>query len=395
MNRTVDPPAGFRLLWGSRAALGPRLSGAVLLSACLACGGWVAAEEPKEPKEPKGVEGVEGVEVTPVPSEGAKAAEGERLPELPPDKLPPRTRRKPDPAKDSFQKPKVFTWVEERVTPSSGQTYEPEVRVTESYLRAYLRRAGHPIAGKAEEGAIRLEGEVKLGFHSELTALGRKVGWKYRGEASFRVFDANGEDLGSFEVPEFYQENVRSEESAVLNARRLLAKMAWENLYGKGSILGNQKVVFLIGALAIEDSDTLGLVDSGPPPKTAEDIVAALAEIGFEAVPYLLEALTDERVVRIPSRYPGLAGGTLNLLKVYHVADKALEEIFQKVSRMDLGTPFRLRMVILKGWEKEWRRFCPSFAEEETGSKEEGKDEKKEGKMDEEKKDGLGDASKP
>jgi hypothetical protein len=44
------------------------------------------------------------------------------------------------------------------------------------------------------------------------------------------------------------------------------------------------------------------------------------------------------------------------------MADKVLEEIFQKVSRMSLETDARTRLVIVKGWENEWARFCPSFA---------------------------------
>lgn len=368
MKRTPDPRAGFRLLRPGWMALGPLLGWAALLRVCVAGGGWGAAEDARDapaPSEPQ------GSGVIPVPSEAARGSGTERIPEISPEKLPPRTRRKPDPAREAFRAPLVFVRVEERVTPRSGATYEPEVRVTENYIKAYLRRAGHPTVERPEDAAIRVGGEAKLSFHSELTALGRTVGWKYRGEAAFRAIGKDGRDLGSFEIPELYQENVRSEESAVTDARRYLAKIAWDNLYGKGTILGSPRVVLLIGALVIEESDTLGLTESGPSPRTAEGIVSALAGIGFEAVPYLLDAMTDERIVRIPSSYPGLAGRNLEDLKVYHIADKALEEIFQKVSRLDLDTPFRARRVILKGWELEWKRFCPSFADPQGPDREE------------------------
>ena len=107
----------------------------------------------------------------------------------------------------------------------------------------------------------------------------------------------------------------------------------------------------------------------GDAPLTTEQVVSRLADIGFPAVPYLLDAMTDERVVRLDSDYPGLKGRNLEDLRVYHIADKALEEIFQKVSRMGLDVTaddvehHRLRRVILLGWENEWRRFAKAFRE--------------------------------
>jgi hypothetical protein len=63
----------------------------------------------------------------------------------------------------------------------------------------------------------------------------------------------------------------------------------------------------------------------------------------------------------VKAAYPGLKVPTD--LKIYHLADKTLEEIFQKVSRMELKTPPQLRFYIIAGWENEWRRFCKPFRE--------------------------------
>ena len=66
---------------------------------------------------------------------------------------------------------------------------------------------------------------------------------------------------------------------------------------------------------------------------------------------------------------PALKEGVAARLRVYHAADKALEEIFQKVSRMkpeitpDDPEHERLRRRILRGWENEWKRFCKPLAE--------------------------------
>ena len=52
-----------------------------------------------------------------------------------------------------------------------------------------------------------------------------------------------------------------------------------------------------------------------------------------------------------------------------------IEEIFQKVSRMslDIGAStsddMKLRRVILRGWEAEWRRFCKTYRDSPNAKK--------------------------
>ena len=92
---------------------------------------------------------------------------------------------------------------------------------------------------------------------------------------------------------------------------------------------------------------------------TTEDVIARLVARGLSIVPYMLEALADTRSVVMRSSYPGLNEKNRSELKVFHIADKVLEEIFQKVSRMGLATTAKGRFRIMKGWEHEWRRFCP------------------------------------
>lgn len=286
------------------------------------------------------------------------------IPKIPEDQLPPQTRPKPDAEKDRYVRDPVFVWVEERIQPKGGTLAAAEPRVVESYLKGYLQRAGFPIAESAEKASLLLEGTVDLRFHSELVAFGRDVGWKYRGQGSFLLRDTHGNDRGSFEIPEVFRESVKSEESAALQTRRYMAKVAWDNLYHRKTALSDPKVEALINALTIEGGaeslEREGHVDRV---ESTEGVIDALADAGFPAVPYLLEALRDDRPVRMPSSYPGLADGGAASLRVYHIADKALEEIFQKVSRLSLDTEYEPRMRVVAGWENEWKRFCPPFAE--------------------------------
>lgn len=308
---------------------------------------------------------------SPAPGEPSAQDRGlrELLPPLPKEKLPPRTRPAPDPSKDQYVRDPVFVLVEESVTPSEGPDYVPDVPVVRNYLRAYFERAGHPTVDEPEKAKWHVEGTVKLRFHSTLKALGTVVGWKYRAEASFRVVEASGEEADRFEIPELYRENSRSEASCVLDIRRYLAKAIWDRMFRAGRVFGSRKAEALINSLALESSGTAKSGEDAEP-ETTDAVVNALADMGLEAVPHLIEALLDERPVLKKATYPGLTEATLSDLRIYHVADKALEEIFQKVSRLSLAseksmTPrekSRVRRAIIAGWENEWKRFCPSFA---------------------------------
>ena|GEM_PF-1305003 len=283
------------------------------------------------------------------------------LPPLESAKLPARTRPLLDPRKDQFLAEKVFVRFQEKVKPEKGEPYTPERRILEDYLKEYLRRSGHPIVERPEDAVWIFDGSFEAAFRTSLKVLDSAAAWKYSGTAVLLIRDSKGQLVETYELPDLTEANVKSEESAVLNLRRRMAKLFWDKVTLDGGKLTNREVVELLGALALQPSED----DS----TTADAIVQKLAEIGLPSVPYLLEALTDNRVVRLPSSYPGLKGRSLDDLRVYHIADKALEEIFQKVSRMSLDispedvAAQKLRHLVISGWENEWRRFCKPFAE--------------------------------
>src|SRR6185503_7907703 len=152
-------------------------------------------------------------------------------------------------------------------------------------------------------------------------------------------------------IPEIFTEGVqippeeakkKGEEEdtrAVVQMRRLLAKTIWESLYHRGATLGDPEIPALISSFSQDDPDSEA-------PVLARDILKSLIAKRFAAVPYLLDALTDERPVRVAAQYPGLSAINADKLRIYHLADKALEEIFQKVSRLDLETQPKARFRI-------------------------------------------------
>jgi hypothetical protein len=274
------------------------------------------------------------------------------IPEIPKDRLPPRTRAKPDPATAQLVREAVYVKVSETAETKDGTRFQPEVPVVQNYLAEYFRRAGHPVVDRPEDAVYRIEGSVETTFDKELTLRNETIAWKYVGDARIVVLGKDGATLEKVEVPEEYRLNVKSEKSAVWDLRRYLAYLVYQRLFTEGKVFTNADVVRLINSLAADP------FESAEETK-ANDVIQKLADLGLPAVPYLLDALTDTRTVLASAEYPRLENPSD--LKVYHIADKALEEIFQKVSRMEIDTPDHWRFVIIRGWEREWARFCKPF----------------------------------
>jgi hypothetical protein len=295
------------------------------------------------------------------PSPQVQPKPNESVPPLPQEKLPPRTREKPDPEGLQFRREAVHVRVDARVAPSSGPVGPPSTPVFEEHIKEYLRRFGHPVTDRAEEATYIVEGTFEAAWKSDVVFQRRTIAYEVKGSSTLRVLTREGEEIDAFEVPETLRVNVVSEESGFVDLGRYTAKLQWENLSRRSKRLARPQVVQLLEHLVVVDPG--GETETGAVPESADVAVKRLADLGLEAVPYLIEALTDTRPVSLPSTYPGLEEQGAAGLKVYHVADKALEEIFQKVSRMGLTTTDEQRFVIIRGWENEWRRFCPSYRE--------------------------------
>ncbi len=281
------------------------------------------------------------------------------VPELPPEKLPPRTSVPPDPAVDRYLRGKVFIHIDEEVKPKERPAYSPPTRVLENYLAEYFRRAGFEVAARPEDGERRIEGKFRAEFVEAIVFEGKPLVHKYKGTVDMSVRGKGGEELEKVDEPGFFKDGILKPEYpedhyAVLEMRRHLAKIIWERLFHAGKTFTDPEIPSLVATLAADDSEKEA-------PVQADDVLKALVKRRFDAVPYLLDFLTDEREVRVNAHYPGLTPQNAGKLRIYHIADKALEEIFQKVSRMDLETPSKARFAIIQGWENEWRRFCPTF----------------------------------
>jgi hypothetical protein len=315
------------------------------------------------------------------------AADESPIPKLPPERLPPRTGAKPDPEKEQFQRGYVNVKIKETVTPRQGDPYQPDPVIVEAYLAEYFRRAGFDVIEDAALADYRVQGEARCDYKESLIFRGQTFGLKFVGSASIEILDASGKSLGSVAIPPHDRDGALSEKKSpaaakaakdagaaksptdtpvaadgreehhvVKDFRRELAKLLWDRIFHQIKPFADPEIPHLLASLAQEDLESDDPVD-------AKSIIDKLVRRRFEAVPYLIEALSDERPVLVSATYPGLTALNTDKLRIYHIADKALEEIFQKVSRMNLSTSKELRFVIIRGWEQEWRRFCKPFRE--------------------------------
>lgn len=131
-------------------------------------------------------------------------------------------------------------------------------------------------------------------------------------------------------------------EDAERDIRRRVATILSSNIAG-GEILGRPEIKGLIDALG-DQYET----------RTFNQILEKLVEHRVDAIPYLLETLSDERPVRLSGEYPGLEDWNKDSLRYYHIADKGLEEIFQQFSGMNLEAGEDELIAIQLAWTWAW-----------------------------------------
>ncbi len=309
------------------------------------------------------------------------------IPELAAAHLPLVTGEKPDPEREAYARDPVFVRVDEYVKPREGEFYSPEIPLVGKYLAEYFRRAGHPVVETQGDAKLIVVGSVECEFVKPLTFREQVFAVQFQGTGSVRVLGPQRDILAEFDIPGVKGEGIlpelennaelkgrviqanrlpeprridgenppREEINAITDLRRRIARDLWRGIFYEKGPLSDGEISRTLDSLAVDDP--------AGDPADGDRVVDKLVALRLKAVPYLIEALTDDRPVLVKATYKGLTPANASQLRVYHLADRALENVFQKVSRMGLGTPDKHRFVIIRGWENEWKRFCKSFRE--------------------------------
>ena len=334
------------------------------------------------------------------------------IPKIPKNKLPLATGKKPDPRNEQYQRGRVSVSVEEFVQPERDEAYEPKVPLLQIYLAEYFRRAGFDVTDDRDVAEFSIVGFFEASYVRTLTFKDQRFALQFEASAGVKVKDATGRVLGEIDVPRRIREAAlmaprpksavkkdeisgppqagdgkrekadiekgvpkqtappkdgrsrsgglptkRAQEAELIrDFRREYARIIWQDVFRKLTPIADPEIPSLIDSLTVDDFEA-------PEPVDGDAVVKSLVARRLAAVPYLLDAMSDERPVLVQVSYPGLTPLNAEKLRVFHLADKALENIFQKVSRMNLDSPDEHRFIIIKAWEYEWRRFCRSYKE--------------------------------
>ena len=156
---------------------------------------------------------------------------------------------------------------------------------------------------------------------------------------------SGGEVVQDLSFPEPLMNGRTQMELAQRDIRRRSATIVAENLL-RGEILGDPEVRGLLDAL----TDPLD-------GRFYNQIQDEIVQLGARAAPHLLEALRDERDVRLEGTYPGFPDLIKGELKVYHIADLALRDILDRDSGLDPLSSDDYLIRIRTGWQWLWEDF--------------------------------------
>ncbi len=219
------------------------------------------------------------------------------------------------------------------------------VNIADLIIRRTLALHGFELV--EENFEYQVTGDLQCDYFQDLTfdfqGSSQHLEHQYHGRFTGALKTAEGKDLQDLSFPEPLMNGRTDLALAQKDIRRRAATLIGGRLV-TGGTLGNPKVQGLLDAL----TDALD-------GRTYNEIVRQMTILGAPAVPYLLDALRDEREVTLSGTYPGFADLQPGELKVYHAADLALRDILDRDSYLDPDSTedylHRVRTAWLWVWE--------------------------------------------
>ncbi|MAJ27870.1 hypothetical protein CBD41_00525 [bacterium TMED181] len=220
-----------------------------------------------------------------------------------------------------------------------------EINISDLIIRRTLALHGFELVDEGAEYLVT--GELKCDYFQALTfdfqGSSQHLEHQYYGRFSGLLMDADGKELQDLSFPEPMMNGRTDLALAQKDIRRRAATLIGGRLVG-GAVLGKPKIQGLLDAL----TDPLD-------GRTWNEIVRELTVSGATAVPYLLDALRDDRPVLLSGSYPGYTDLEEGELKIFHIADLALRDILDKDSFLDPDSTedylHRVRTAWLWVWE--------------------------------------------
>ncbi|MGE4618398.1 MAG: hypothetical protein AAEJ04_01160 [Planctomycetota bacterium] len=226
----------------------------------------------------------------------------------------------------------------------------PEYNISKLLLERSLSMHGFQLVAREKADYI-IEGTMTCDYFQALTfdfqGSSQHLEHQYHGKFVGHLISglADGEVVQDLTFPEPLMNGRTQMELAQRDIRRRSATIVAENLL-RGKVLGDPEVRGLLDSL----TDSLD-------GRFYNQIQDEITQIGARAVPYLLEALRDEREVSLEGTYQGFPDLAAGELKVYHIADLILRDILDRDSGLDPLSSDEYLMRIRTGWQWMWEDF--------------------------------------
>ncbi len=220
-----------------------------------------------------------------------------------------------------------------------------DLNITQLILERGLSLHGFELVPRAEAQFI-ISGSLTCDYLQDLTfdfqGASQHLEHQYHGKFDGTLTSVADQRVQELSFPEPLMNGRTDLELARRDIRRRAATLVSETML-RGPILGNRQVRGLLDAL----TDPLD-------GRFYNQVIDEISQYGEVAVPYLLEALRDDREVRLEGDYPGFPDLKDGELKVYHVVDLTLREILDRNSGLDPLASDDYIKRIRTGWQWLW-----------------------------------------
>ena len=222
---------------------------------------------------------------------------------------------------------------------------ETVINIADLIIRRTLALHGFDLV--EENYDFQVTGNLQCDYFQDLTfdfqGSSQHLEHQYHGRFTGALKDASGSNLQDLSFPEPLMNGRTDLALAQKDIRRRAASLIGGRLV-TGTALGNPEIQGLLDALTDE-------LDG----RTYNEIVRQMVTLGAPAVPYLLDALRDDRPIQLSGTYPGFENLQKGDLKIYHAADLALRDLLDRDSYLDPDSTedylHRVRTAWLWVWE--------------------------------------------
>ena len=218
-------------------------------------------------------------------------------------------------------------------------------------LAKYSRLFGSPVVTKEASPDYTISGSIGITEEEPATFQDKVLQYLWNVNAKLELLAAPAGNVVETFVLEDYRLGKTEPDLALRTAVRAGSQRLAESIFYYGETLGHPDVRSLLGRLLIETDEEL----------LYNDIVEDLVDIGYRAVPYLIWSLNDRRSVCLRGDLPGLTEENAGRVRVYHVANYALERIFGRKTLLTVDSDHAEVRRHVAGWQRLWTEHCGAY----------------------------------